>query len=144
MDPISLTASFITIIQLSASVVEYLKQAKNGSRDRIQLREEVRTVACMLQVLNDRAEDAEDLEYNLASLKSLAGENGPLNQLKCALELLKSKLAPLGKLKQLSQPLMWPFSKGELKDILGTIERQKSMLSLAMENDTMLLPSGLC
>ena len=143
MDPISLTASFIAVIQLSASVTGYLKEVKYGSQERIKLREEVRTVACMLQVLNDRVEDAEDAERDLVSIRSLAFENGPLDQLRSALELLIGRLAPNGRLKQTSQPLSWPFRKGEIQDVLGTIERQKSTLSLAIENDTMLFPSGL-
>jgi hypothetical protein len=46
-------------------------------------------------------------------------------------------LIPQKGLKKLSKALCWPFEKGEIKDILGTIERQKSLFSLALQNDNM-------
>ena len=137
MDPLSVTASLAAILQLSTSVTQYLKQVKGGSRERIKLREEIRNVAFMLQILNDRAEDIEESGEVLTSIKTLALQNGPLDHLKDALELLARKLAPQGRLRQLTQPILWPLSKGEVDAVLNIIERQKMFLSLAMENDTL-------
>ena len=137
MDPLSLTASLIAILQLSSKVTLYLKQLKSGSRERIKFREEIRNITYMIQVLNDRIEDAEALGDDLASIKSLKTCGGPLDQLKNAFEFLAHKLASHGMLENFARSMLWPFSKAEVKDILNIIERQKSMLGLALENDQM-------
>lgn len=143
MDPLSLTASLVVIGQLAARVTSYLKQIKDGSSERIKLREEIRNVAYMVEILNDRVDDVEDPEKELAATRSLAVDGGPLDQLRSALELLANKLTPHGKLKQISRPMLWPLSRKDVHDILNALERQKCLLSLAIKNDNMLLTSSL-
>ena len=78
MDPVSLTASIVAIVQLSNTVTAYLKQWKDGSEDRVRLREEIKSTAYMLEILNDRVEDARDADTDLSSIKSLDVKGGPL------------------------------------------------------------------
>ena len=88
MDPMSVAASLTALVQLTAKVAQLLKDIKGGSEDRIRLREEIRSTLCLLQMLQDRVEDAEVIERDLLSIKSLNGPGGPLEQLLHALEQL--------------------------------------------------------
>ncbi|KAL8910022.1 MAG: hypothetical protein Q9171_004682 [Xanthocarpia ochracea] len=135
MDPISLTASFITIIGLTTEATSYLKELKHGSEDRVRLREEVRSIQCLLEILKDRVEDSDVLKSDLSSIQSLKLPGGPLDQLTNALQQLKKKLAPGDGLVHKPRPLLWPLQKKEVKDLIDTIERQKSAFTLAIQND---------
>lgn len=88
-------------------------------------------------MLQDRMDDAEFLKKDLASIGSLNIPSGPLEQLTKALEQLERKLVPSRRLKQISKPLLWPFSKEEVNEIVSTIERQKTAFNLAISNDNM-------
>ena len=90
MDPISLAASLAALIQLSTQAAQLLKSIKSASDDRIKLREEIRGTLCLLEMLQDRVDDAELVEKDLASIRSLNFSGGPIEQLKDALqELIK-------------------------------------------------------
>lgn len=88
MDPISLAASLAALIQLTTQAAQLLKGIKSGLDDRIKLREEVRSTICLLQMLQDRVDDAEVVEKDLASIGSLNFSGGPIDQLKDALQNL--------------------------------------------------------
>ena len=137
MDPISFAASLTTVIQLSAKVAQYLKEIKSASEDRVRLREELRATMCLLDMLQDRIDDADFLEKDLASIKSLNFPGGPLSQLTKALQQLKSKLAPGNGFSKVTRTLLWPLSKKEVNDVINTIERQKTAFNIAISNDNM-------
>ena len=88
MDPISLAASLAALIQLTTQAAQLLKGIKSGSDDRIKLREEIRSTICLLQMLQDRVDDAELVEKDLASIVSLSFSGGLMDQLKDALQSL--------------------------------------------------------
>ncbi|KAL8827131.1 MAG: hypothetical protein Q9170_007137 [Blastenia crenularia] len=138
MDPLSLVASLVAVGQLATTIISYLKQVKEGSLERIKLREEVRNLAFMVEVLKDRVDDAEDPETELTSIRSIAIDGGPLDQLKFALESLAKKLAPHGRKRQISESISWPLTRKDFGDLLQTLERQKALLSLAIANDNVL------
>ena len=137
MDPISLTASFITIIELTTKATSYLKELKHGSEDRVRLREEVRSIQCLLEILKDRVEDSGVLKRDLSSIQSLKLPGGPLDQLTNALQQLNNKLAPGEGLIHKPRALLWPLQKKEFRDLVDAIERQKSAFNLAIQNDHM-------
>ncbi|KAL6715324.1 hypothetical protein ACLMJK_007590 [Lecanora helva] len=72
-------------------------------------------------------------------MASLAALNGPLSQLKTTLERLIAKVKPVQGLKKAGRALIWPLKKSEVQEILGSLERQKSLLILALQNESQLL-----
>ena len=88
MDPISLTASLAALVQLSTQAAQLLKAIKNGSDDRVKLRDEIRSTICLLQMLQDRVDDAELVEKDLASIGLLNSSGGPIDQMNEALQQL--------------------------------------------------------
>lgn len=139
-DPLSIVASVIAVLQLTASATQYLKDVKHGSADRLRLRDALRSTACLLEMLQDRIEDFDDAFETGEALKSvvrrtLAGPDGPLNLFKRLLEDIVAKLAPQDSLRRLAQPFTWPFDKKDISEKLITLEQLKSHFGLIMQND---------
>ncbi|KAL8785217.1 MAG: hypothetical protein Q9213_003486 [Squamulea squamosa] len=135
MEPISLIASLGGIIELSLKAIQCLKELKHGSKDRIRLRDEIRSISSILSMLQDRVEDADSEGNHLASIKMLSITGGPLDQLDDALKQLIKKLAPGDRLRQMSRALLWPLTKQDATDLMAIIERQKTAFTLAIQND---------
>ena len=138
-DPLSITASIIAILQLTQQVIQYVVDAKDAGDDRNRLLNEITSAHGFLFVLKDKAEKFgirwDDTFY--VNMRTLNGPTGPLEQYKLALQRLVAKLMPQKGLKKFGQILGWPFEKKEIMEILDTIERQKSLFSLALQNDNM-------
>jgi hypothetical protein len=135
-DPLSITASIVSLLQLTKSVVEYVKDVKGGSDDRVRLRDSIWSTISLLEMLKFRFEDAAVDGVKMSSDIKM-DVKVPLRELERVLERLVSKLAPASKLQRAMQNLAWPFEKGEVKDLLSSIEGQKSHLALAMQNNHM-------
>jgi len=78
-------ASVTAILQLAASVVKYINTAAGATKDRAQLREEVRSCEYILQQLNDRASDSEESRAWAETVKALEGPGALLGRLQTAL-----------------------------------------------------------
>jgi hypothetical protein len=136
-DPISIAASITAVLQLAGTVIQYLNGVKGAPKERQRILNEVSSVSGVLFLLQDHAEQAREGDSWLLTLKSLNVPDGPFEQLEAALERLASQLAPVDGWKKAGKSFAWPFQKEEFKDILSTIERQKSLFSLAIQNDHM-------
>jgi hypothetical protein len=140
-EALGIVASVIAVLQLAATATKCVKDVKQGSADRLRLRDELRSTTCLLEMIKDRIEDSEDdidgdAERILpSSVASLAGEDGPLALFKSILEEIISKLAPQGRLRRHVQPLTWPFDKKDIAELVSTLERLKNYFSLVMQND---------
>ena len=137
MDPLSLSASIIAVLTLSATVVQYLNAVKAATEDRQSILQEIIYTRGLLTLFKDLAEKAEWGEAWSITASSLKTPNGPLEQFKRALERLVLKLQPVSGVKKAFKVFEWPFQKEEIKDILNTIERQKTFFTLALQNDHM-------
>src|SRR5947207_15882128 len=54
MDPLSFTASIISILSLASTVVEYINDVKDSRQERIRLRDEITSASGPLYMLCDR------------------------------------------------------------------------------------------
>ncbi|KAL9134056.1 MAG: hypothetical protein Q9175_004768 [Cornicularia normoerica] len=144
MDPLSISASIAALLQLTSTVIQYLNGVKGAPEDRRMLLSELASVNGFLFILQDQADQAKQGDQWSSTLQSLNVPEGPLDQFRRALERLSSKLAsPATGLKRLGKAVTWPFQKEEIKEILGSIERQKSLLNLARQNDHMKLSKAI-
>src|SRR2546430_1356400 len=122
MDPLSISANIVSLLQLSTMVVKYLSDVKSAKDDCGRLMVEVCSIKGILSTLQDLAQPGETW---LETVQSLNAPNGPLGQCWSLLNRLDEKLAPVVELNKVRKILVWPFQKGEIKDILYTIERLK-------------------
>ncbi|KAH0537365.1 hypothetical protein FGG08_005844 [Glutinoglossum americanum] len=134
-DPLSISASIVAILQLIGTVVQYLNDVGGASEDRRRILGEVTSVSGILFLLKDHGERTQWGDSWSATIKSLNVPNGPIEQFRIAIQRLASKLEPAGGLKKVGKELAWPFQKGEVREILSTIEHQKTLFNLALQND---------
>lgn len=135
MDPLSVTASIIAVLQLSAEVLRYLSDVKDAPKDRAKCGVEAANAHSLLMNLRFRLEDgsADTLWYT--AVRALGVENGPLDQFKQALEELQNGLTDKGRLQRAGKALVWKFKKGDITSILARIERLKTLVGIALEMD---------
>jgi uncharacterized phage infection (PIP) family protein YhgE len=138
MDPLSISASIAALLQLSAKVIKYLSDLENARDDLERLRDEVISAVGLLSTLKVLAATEDSW---LVTVQSLNGRNGPFEQFRSSLERLAEKLPQVVGLKRV---LALPFQKSEINDILCAIERQKTLFSLALQNDHLYVLKALC
>jgi len=135
MDPLSATASIISVIQLSSDVVKIIGAATGATKERKRLREEVRACAYTLERLKDEVDDAEEGEAWSETIKALEAPEAPLGRLWTILGVIKTKTQPEEGIKKIWTSLKWPFEGKEVEKIMAAIEREKVLLGLALTND---------
>jgi Cdc6-like AAA superfamily ATPase len=123
-------ASIIAIVQLAEKVIKYVNSVKGAKDDRGRLRDQVRACSMILLQLQDAAEDADDGE---AWSNTIAALSVPLARLHRALEMAAVKLHQKDDLKE---KLKWPFNEKEVQKLIDAIEGEKSLLLLALENNS--------
>jgi hypothetical protein len=135
MDPLSVTASIIAILQLSNKVVGYLTIVKDASRERATCAVEVSNLHSLLLNLKFHLEEGNANTSWHTAVRALAVENGPLDQFKQSLETLQTKMTDGGRLKKAGDMLVWKFKKDEMASIFGRIERLKTLVEIALQRD---------
>ncbi|KAF2470523.1 ankyrin [Lindgomyces ingoldianus] len=135
MDPLSVTASIIAILQLSSKVGCYLNDVKDVSKDRAKCAIEAANLNSLLTTLRFRLEEGRSNTPWHTAVRALATENGPLDQFKQALEELQSKLTGGTKMKKVGDALIWKFKKEEISSILDRMERLKTLVEIALQMD---------
>ena len=136
-DPLSIIGGIAAIVQISTAVVSLIKSAKDASGDRQKVLAEINATTALCQTLSDYVEIS-GIESWADTFKTLnQTDNGPLSQFKQCLGYLHKKLNAKG------ATLKWPFNKQNVQEILATIERQKSLISLALTNDNLRLCTAI-
>lgn len=135
MDPLSVTASIVAIVQLSTKALGYLDYVKDASKDRTRWTTEILNLCNLLYRLRDRVEEGYLDKSWFADVQALAVKGGPFDQFKQALETLHAKIADSGRINRAGEVLMWKSKKEEVASILGQIERVKTLIEFALQMD---------
>jgi hypothetical protein len=153
MDPLSITASIIAVLQATNAVIsvcyDYSSAVRNSSWELPRVTEEVRSLRNVLESLEQLAKKAEGAdpaaETQLLTLKLLCESGvgpGPLASCLQELERLKNKLSPPdwagrdgSKRRAFIQALGWPLKEGDTRKTLENLGRFKTTLNLAMTAD---------
>ena len=141
MDGLSAAASVIAVIQISAEVVKYINSAAGATKQRKLLREELRACEDTIHQLKDEVDDDESEKGAAwsATISALEAPGGSLGRLAVALQAIKAKLVPTNEASRMEKALFklkWPFTEKEVQEIVGLIEREKALLSLALANNS--------
>lgn len=138
MDPLSVTASIIAIVQLTGVIIGFLQDLKGTSKDRTQCATEISNVSNLLVKIMCRLNEGSSNEGWYMEVQDLAAANGPIEQYRSALEQLKSKFTSTDSSgSKISSALSWKFSKEEVANILTRIERLKSLTQIAIQMDNL-------
>jgi hypothetical protein len=137
MDPLSVTASVIAVLQLTTEVIQCLNDVKDAPKECQQCVIEVSNLLNPLISLRYRAEHAQIGDPWFEQLRKLNVKDGPLDQCKQALEQLYSRVENRDGVRDVKRRLLWKFSRKEVATILARMERLKSLVSIALEMDHM-------
>lgn len=136
---VGFAASTIAILELSSKAINYLRSVAGAHEDRRRLLNEVVNASSLLSLLHIRLQGAKgsSSEISLEAVKLLMVEDGPLAQFQSLLSSLLHKLQhPKGvKGPREIKDLLWPFKQAEYREIIDSLERYKTCLLLAIQND---------
>ena len=135
MDPLSVTASIIAVLQLTNEVIQYLNYVKDAPKERARFAIEASNLYNLLINLQYRLEEGGANEAWYTVIRTLNVHNGPLDQYKNALEQLQRKVMSSSGLKSIASGLAWKFSREEVTSILSRMEHLKSLIQIALEMD---------
>ena len=143
MDPISLTASVIAMIQLAEQIIsvctDYIISIKEAPRTLRTVAIEVGSIKCVLEVLQMSISTNND-DYS-AIMDKFRSSDSPLLACRRALERLEKLLPPTsftnadGKRAKCVPSLVtlqWPFKEKRVKELLEDIGRYKATISLTL------------
>ena len=150
MDPLSVTATIITVLQVANRVVsicyDYSCAIKNSSWELPRVTEEVKGLRNVLETLERLAREAENgdpaAEIQLPTLRLLCNPEGPLAVCLGELEALRKELDPPNRSDQFGSKrrafvkvVSWPLREKDTRRILENIGRLKAILNLALTVD---------
>jgi F0F1-type ATP synthase delta subunit len=135
MDGLSVAASIIAILQLTGTVIGYLNDIKNASKECQQCATEASNLHSLLINLLYHLDQGQTGDGWYTAVRTLNVENGPLDQYKQALEQLRSRVESQDGIQNVKMRLLWKFSKEEIASILSRMERLKSLVNIALEMD---------
>jgi len=142
MDPLSVTASIVAVIQLTGSVIStvynYRKGVKHAPEDAAKIIKDLTGLSQILEKLLEMIENERSTKgTRFASLERLVKPDGPLESCQKTLERLNAKLQPENGWRATKQSLTWPLKQDYIKKTLGEITTAKDALSLAITVDHM-------
>jgi uncharacterized protein YabN with tetrapyrrole methylase and pyrophosphatase domain len=125
------------LVNHTKDVIEYINDVKDASKDQKNLSDELATTQTVLAQLNSHADD-DDWKETMATL---CAAGGPFDQLSVELKSMEKKLkAATGKFGKTGKALMWHFTKDGVKKHFDRIERIKTLLQLAVQNNHRSVP----
>jgi hypothetical protein len=135
VDPATVLKIINDISDHALTVVKYLNDVKNSSKDQNALLDEINAIPPILARLQHHVAD----EKWKATMETLGQENGPFEQLTSELQKMEKKLkTPSGKfatVAKVAKSMAWSFNKDDDKKHFDRIERIKSILQLALQNN---------
>lgn len=153
MDPLSITASAITVIQLTTELVKgtrnYYKDVKNAPKEVAEFVDELTALGIVFGRLKDICQKAEAASlsniagndalqrkpkaFYLPTLESMTKADGPLTI--CYKEMLAFQRKLTKDQSRLKKSLKWPFEKAEITDSIAHLRNLKSALDTAILSD---------
>ena len=129
---IGLTASLIQLIEAITKTLSFLNDIRGAPRERAELAQELAGLLGILMSLRYRVEDSKPKSTWFAAARFMGVENGPVQQLQETIAAIADKLC---KKQNVKNAVLWPFQKAEVQKLLAKLERLKSLMNLAFQED---------
>ena len=110
---------------------------KDASREQVRIATEISSVNALLTPLKYRIKDVQPGDPWFTEVQRLGDEGGPLDQFESTLKQLKSKVEQADGYMRAVRSLTWTFNKTDVSTMLSRIERVKTLVILALANDTL-------
>jgi hypothetical protein len=135
MDPLSMTASIIAILQLTSTLTNYINNVRKATAEQAKVAVEASNLFSLLTSMRFRVEGTRSDDPWFNQVKMLGTYNGPLDQLRETLEEMVETISSSRKRDQIKSALMWKFTKSQVDEMLQRMERLKSLITCALAND---------
>lgn len=137
MDPLSVTAIIIAVLQLTGELTKYVNDIRHATSEQKKLVVEASNLYDLLTNLRFRVEEAQTNDPWFNHVKLLHVENGPLAQFKNALEKMVDRIAPARTRDRVMPAVTWKWTRNEVEEILKQMERVKTLITIALTNDAL-------
>jgi hypothetical protein len=161
MDPLSVTASIVAVLQLASSLssfcMQYVRSAKNAKAELLRLVQELGGLQIVLTTLKKLTDQGANSSQNEGGLQSTASEDQslfPTLRKLCDLEYvfqeclrkleqlerdiapqLNNSTSPVSKKEAIIRALRWPLKEAYMKSIMDDINEYITLFSLALTLD---------
>jgi Cdc6-like AAA superfamily ATPase len=140
-------ASVLTIVESVANVTKLVLSCKSATKESRRLVRELSYVRGLLTTLEETISEQETSNDTWTSTILLLNDNnGLLHQFEQLLGLLESRIrGPSNERgwKKLKSVLEWPFKEAEALKLIDAVERYKSLIELALENNHIHLSKAI-
>lgn len=154
MDPLSITASAIAILQVTTQITTtargFYKDARNAPREIRELLEELKSFSAVLESLKTINEKSKEASVNnvgiaraggsslcasdrLPAISNMLRPDAPLSTCHSEMLQFQKKLTKNGS--KIKKALKWPFQKAETYAVIGRLRNLQSVLDTAIATD---------
>ncbi|KAJ4290853.1 hypothetical protein N0V90_010048 [Kalmusia sp. IMI 367209] len=142
MDPLSALGLVVNIVQVIdgvTKIVGYINDVKDAPKDRARLARECTSLLDYLVDFRYKVEESSANDPWYSSARLLAGPDGPLIEFEKELEELKTRLKPQKGPKKIGKSLIWTVDMRYINKFIQRVERLKTFMSLARQQDQFTL-----
>ncbi|KAK0430759.1 hypothetical protein EV421DRAFT_241470 [Armillaria borealis] len=160
-EALGIASSIVSLVDVSWTIIKYLKDVKEASKERDRLSKELFGLVYWLNEVKPLTDETEPKDLWLVTMQRLSG---PIVQLIALLDDLTKEfeLAPSGTTEKATEPgtekvksrllekvkavkhrLLWKFKKESVEDALEKIERIKSLMIVAVQRDHFTLSQAI-
>jgi hypothetical protein len=132
-DALGVAASIISVLQLAQTIIKYLQEVKDASDSRESLLEEIKSAVKILETLADLDLKSEATLRRWSRTFDLL--QAPLGRFSVSLSRLERRFMPSKGSAKVKDALKWPFQAAEIKQVINSMERQKTLFVLALQRD---------
>ncbi|KAJ9664790.1 hypothetical protein H2198_000136 [Neophaeococcomyces mojaviensis] len=137
MDPLSITASIIAVLQLTTTLTNYISNVGNATSDQKKVAVEASNLYGLLTNIRFRVEEVRSDGAWFNQVKLLGVDNGPLEQFKHILEKMVEQITLSRTRDRIKSALTWRWTKSEVDEALKQMERLKTLITIALTNDAL-------
>ena len=134
-----LAAGIIAVVQLSDRVItlcsRFIGKVRGAEREVAQMIVTITALKGFLEFLNKFIKD-DDNAFRLPQLYSICQPEGPLDLCTSLLNDMESKMQPKRDYNGILKAITWPWKWKDIGEALDVIEKQKTLMTLAMQGDT--------
>lgn len=140
-EALGIASSIIAVLKLSQSVLKYGWAVTGGSREANALLMEITATRGFFETLKDSLEG-----MSIHTLEILAANDGPVQIIHTTIQELDARLQKFTSATGISKvvkTLKWPLDSKTTQDFVSLIERQKTLLGFALQNDHIALSKSI-
>ena len=137
---LGIISSIGQVIDGTTKLIGWIDETKNASKDAREFRQDAVEIQSLVTRLRYRLKDS---DTPVAWLKSAIQLEPLVNELNASLDDFSRRVQPVKGIAKLNRHFLWSLKKQDIKDVLGRIERLKTLIGLALSDKLWELTSAI-